>query len=309
MAAGGPRRPNASAPLAGSQRRVPGNVSKVPAAAAGGAGRGAAGYTATGHSHITSLRVAVAEEKSPRLLPFDDGMAVGAPLLPQPEEHGPEERFCMDGPVIQIPGMPARRPATQGDGVLPFPTLVTRMESSVSQASLLLNDRLRTLHGRVQKATLSDLQISELCEIADGVCAAAYHVRKWAAALAPSDEGMQKPAKPGNCEDKDEALAVMHLATSHIIVASACVCKCLRKAITDHCDKAEATVNRIGVPTHDVRALAPHLEAVLCRLSRLSAKVVPTPTARARPEEKLTMNVQCVLEFAEEAKQLNLSDP
>lgn len=247
-----------------------------PATAALGAGKATGGYAPPAapvpHKHVTRMLGADGEE-SPRLIPADDSVMVGAPLLPEPEDNAPEERFCVDGPVIATPGMPARRSAAAVVTVVPFSTLVTRMETSVGQAALLLNDRLRTLSLRATNTVLSGENLHELCEVADGVTAAAYHVQKWAALLAPAEENLRKPSKPGNCEEQAEAFAAMHCASPRILVAAAGANKGFLKAIKDHGEKAEASVNRTGIPTEDIRALGPHLEAVLHRLSRLSSKV------------------------------------
>lgn len=247
------------------------SVQKKGAAAKASDGTGGYPAPATAHGHVARMLPSPAEEMSPRLMPLDDNAVVGPPLLPEPEEHSPEERFCMDFP-IGTPGMPCRRTTAVTETALPFPVLVTRMESSIGQASLLLNDRLRTLHLRLQKMTFCDSQLDELCEIADGVVAAAYHLQKWACLLSP-EEGLRKPTKPGHCEDKDEAFAAMHCAAPRIIVAAAGATKGLQKAIHANGEKAEAVVNGIGVPTEDIRALAPHLEALVFRLSRLNARI------------------------------------
>lgn len=210
---------------------------------------------------------------SPRLIIVDEGTVARAPLLPEPRSPDEEQdRFCTDGPVLETPGMPARRASVLTDAALPFPALVHRMESAVGQGSLLLNERLRTLHLRAQRRKFSKDQIGDLCDIADGVAAAAYHLQKWAALLAPED-GHRTPTKPSACEDKEEAFASMHFSSPRIIVAAAGAHKGLAKNVKEHGDQAEATLNRKGVRTEDIRALAPHLETLIFRLSRLSCRL------------------------------------
>merc|ERR1712157_419803 len=91
--------------------------------------------------------------------------------------------------------------------------------------------------------------------------------------LAPED-GCKKPSKPFHCAEKNEAFASMHSAATRIIVGAAGACKGLKKHVEDEGDKAEATVNRSGVPTKDIQALVPHFEATIFRLSRLSSRLV-----------------------------------
>jgi hypothetical protein len=132
---------------------------------------------------------------------------------------------------------------------------------------------------RAQASTFSESDVGELCDIADALAAAAYHLQKWAAILAPS-EGLHKPNKPLHSEDKEEAFAVLHLSTSRVIVAAAAAGKGFKMASEEHNDEAESFVNSLGVPSQDIRALAPHLEALIFRVSCLSARLRPTQKLR-----------------------------
>lgn len=261
--------PRRGDPLVASQRRA------ADAVRAGCLARAAGGYNADGHTPI--LLRDHGGDASPRLVAPDDAMFVGTHLLAQSrhgaQAEGSEDRFCNEGPVIGSVGLPARNSATSSEARLPFAALVTRMEGAVVQASLLLNDRLSTLHRRGQRATFSEGQVGELCEIAYAVSTVSYHVQKWAALLAP-EEGCKQPSKPFHCEEKDEAFAVMHSAASRIIVGFAAAYKGLKRKVEDTGDEAEATVNRIGVPAQDIRALVPHFEATIFRLSRLNSRLV-----------------------------------
>lgn len=263
------------APPVAAQRRAADAVRASCLGRAVGGQAEPAGYSAVGHTPI--LLSGHGDDVSPRLVAPDDAMYVGSHLLAQGghgiEGEGSEERFCNEGPVVGSVGLPARNSATASETALPFAVLVTRMEGAVVQASLLLNDRLSTLHLRGQRATFSEGQVGELCEITYAVSTVAYHLQKWAALLAP-EEFCKKPSKPFHCEAKDEAFALMHCAAPRIIVAVAGACKGLKKQVEDEGDKAEATVNRIGVPTKDIRALVPHFEATIFRLSRLSSRLV-----------------------------------
>lgn len=223
-------------------------------------------------------------DESPRLLPLDEsgGEAFGAPLVAEPAESKPE-RFCVDGPYLGPVGIPARgrggAPAAASE--MSFPAVVARMESCASQASVVLVGRLPGLRLRcLNAAPLLDAQSGDLCEVADGVVAAAYHLQKWAAVLAAAGLVVDGPAaargpphKPSPCESPEEAFALMHMAASRIMVGIAGVRHGLDAAMKAKGDKAEAYVHGLGVPNRDLRALPPHLETCLARLGRLTSRL------------------------------------
>lgn len=212
-------------------------------------------------------------ELSPRLLAQGQGVPHGAPLLREP---GPppdaDDRFCTQGPIMTCPGMSTRR-STGPHVLLAFPELIIFVDRSVGQASMFLNDRLRLLEMRLKQAPLPAASRRELCEIADGVCAAAYHAQKWAHLLRPDE--FRQPFKPSGCDDAAMALALMHHATPRLMVGASEAKKAMSAALAQHGDKAEARVNKAGVPTADLRALAPHIESLVGRIGRLSNKLRP----------------------------------
>jgi len=222
-------------------------------------------------------------EESPRLLPLEESgwEAFGAPLVAEPAESKPE-RFCVDGPYLGPVGIPARdtrAPAAASE--MSFPAVVAWMESCASQASVVLVGRLPGLRLRcLNAAPLLDAQSGDLCEVADGVVAAAYHLQKWAAVLAAAGLAVDGPAaaqgplhKPSPCESAEEAFALMHMAASRIMVGIAGVKHGLDAAMKAKGDKAEAYVHSLGVPNRDLRALPPHLETCLARLGRLTHRL------------------------------------
>ncbi|CAE8713845.1 unnamed protein product, partial [Polarella glacialis] len=109
----------------------------------------ASGYPAT---PSRALALLPQDAMSPRLLGQDEpssGRTPGAPLLPPPppaEGEPPEDRFCVAGPLQGDGGI--RRSNVPSTAGLSFPQLVHQLEASSLQASLLLNDRLRTLQQR-----------------------------------------------------------------------------------------------------------------------------------------------------------------
>merc|ERR1712113_402323 len=99
-----------------------------------------------------------------------------------------------------------------------------------------------------------------------------YHLQKWAALFFP-EEGHRAPTKPSACEGREGAFASMHFSTSRIVVAAAGSHRGFSKVIQEKGDQAEAVVNKMGVPTEVIRALAPHLENLIYRLGRLSHRL------------------------------------
>lgn len=226
-------------------------------------------------------------EESPRLYSFDAGETVlTAPLLPPPQaplaEGEKEERFCVGGPDISSCGQP--RKSTSVNTAMSFADVVARMEAAMGQASLLLNDRLRTLQSRCQGVTLPPAQATEICEIADGVAAAAYHAQKWAFALRSQvpklDIQDTKPTRPYPCESPEEAFAALHITLPRLMVNSTLAQNALGMIVKAHGEAAEAKVVACGVSLQDLRALAPHLERLVLRLGRLSTAVRAAPTLR-----------------------------
>lgn len=214
------------------------------------------------------------EEASPRLLAQGRGAPHGAPLLREPRARPPsaDDRFCTQGPVMACPASVRRASATDA-AELAFPELITFVDRSVGQASVLLSDRLRLLEQRMKHAPLPEPSRQELCEVAGGVCAAAYHAQKWAHLLRPDE--LRKPFKPSGCDDADMALALMHHATPRLMVGASEAKRSMSAVLAQHGDKAEARVNKLGVPTADLRALGPHIESLVGRIGRLSNKLRP----------------------------------
>lgn len=230
------------------------------------------------------------DEFSPRLAKAEPGDHTGAPLLPPPKpkedkDGGHEDRFCTAGPTME--GMGAKQQLSGNAEEMTFPELVQRLEAAMGQASLLMNDRLRSLQHRVigQGAHLTDPQEKELCEIADGIASAAYHVQKWAHALTPkgpaaATNAPSKPSKPSHCADAEEAFASVRFLLPKLMVSAAEAHKGLVNAEKEHGDKVEKKVRQAGVPIEDLRAIAPHLERIIARLGRLVGSVKPAPSLR-----------------------------
>merc|ERR1719443_2401533 len=77
----------------------------------------------------------------------------------------------------------------------------------------------------------------------------------------------------------------MHSATARISVGVAGAYKGMKNKIQEEGEKAEVAVNRIGVPTEDIRALVPHFEATIFRLGRLSARLIISRQGAALAEK------------------------
>lgn len=241
----------------------------------------AAAAAKTGHQFEPKFRILPnpKEEFSPRLLSLEFAAMdpSGAPLLaPQPtgeEDLEGVDRFCSAGPNIDGPGS-SKRSSLSSPADVAFPELVSRLEKQMNQASLLLNDRLRSLKGKCHTASLSQPQQAELCEISDGVAAAAYHVQKWAHALGRPDQ-FQRPTKPSSSERVEEAFAAVHFSLPKLMVNTTEVYRLLDAVVKTHGAKSEAHVKSLGVAADDIRAIAPHLERLLLRLGRLSTAIKP----------------------------------
>mmetsp|Transcript_102058 Transcript_102058/g.288800 ORF Transcript_102058/g.288800 Transcript_102058/m.288800 type:complete len:355 (-) Transcript_102058:111-1175(-) len=228
------------------------------------------------HRQDSRFRLTDFEEFSPRLTSLETSSTepLGAPLLPPPQAPNaePDERFCTGGPNIDGPGAGSRKFSKTSAVELSFQEMVARLEAALSQASMLLNDRLRALKSKCHLARLSDEQEAELCEIADGVAAAAYHAQKWAFLLQKPEKARQ-PAKPPRCESAEEAFAAMHFTMPKLMVNATEAQKELANVVKKHGNKAQEHVIGLGVCMDDVRAIEPHLEHLLLRLGRLAHSI------------------------------------
>jgi hypothetical protein len=137
----------------------------------------------------------------------------------------------------------------------------------MGQATVLLNNRLTSIQRKCRHAVLSEAQRCEICDVADRIAGAAYHVKKWAFNLRIAGQHL-KPNKPTACEDLEEALAVMRSASSWLLVCSSSVSKNLIDAVKAHGSEAETHLQKRGLQTDGLRALVPHLESCLLRLGR-----------------------------------------
>eukprot|EP00929_Paragymnodinium_shiwhaense_P055785 TRINITY_DN27924_c0_g1_i1.p1 TRINITY_DN27924_c0_g1~~TRINITY_DN27924_c0_g1_i1.p1 ORF type:complete len:354 (-),score=73.16 TRINITY_DN27924_c0_g1_i1:666-1727(-) len=237
-------------------------------------------------------------EYTPRLLPLDPAEAgvsatKGAPLLPEASER-PMERFST-GKALDD-GSCRHKCGLVGQTELSFDELIGRMEATVSQAALLLNDRLRFVQRcyQLSGATLPALESSQLLEIADGIAAAAYFVQSWAHAYKVQSQP-HKPARPVHCEDLDDALSSLRVAMPKLLVGASELQKAMAAAVAASSSAAEeARAAKLGVKLADLRALAPHLEHFIGRLGKLNSNLKPTrlrdvvneklrPTLGARP--------------------------
>lgn len=281
--ASGAREKDRGAGGAGAARGTSKGAGKAGGAAPAGGAAQAGGYLAT--VAVRALK-AGPEDPSPRLLrlaPHQRG--AGSSLLPPPppkrgDDGGyPDDRFCTAGPTLEGPG--GRRSVGDQPEEMAFCDLAERLESAMGQASLILSDRLQTLQRRMKGATLTATQRKELCSIADGISAAVYHVGKWAHAMqAKGETAISRPNRPSPCGDEEEASASLRYLIAKLTVISADAARGLAKAVKTHGDDAEAQVSKMGVPVEDLRSLAPHLEALIMRLGRLSQNIRPGPTMR-----------------------------
>eukprot|EP00927_Polykrikos_kofoidii_P048558 TRINITY_DN42823_c0_g2_i1.p1 TRINITY_DN42823_c0_g2~~TRINITY_DN42823_c0_g2_i1.p1 ORF type:complete len:301 (+),score=49.06 TRINITY_DN42823_c0_g2_i1:204-1106(+) len=212
-------------------------------------------------------------QESPRLRPVNSGNeARGAPLLAEPAEK-PEDRFCSHMPQNDVMGGRGQRSGLISTN-LSFEDSVSRLDTTVSQASIMLNDRLKALQTRCRNASVPEQQVVEFCEIADGIAAASYHVQKWAYCYKTASQ-LVAPAKPTPCDDFDEACSSLRFATPRLMVGAGEVRAALTSAIKTHGASAQEHSAKVGVPLEDLRALPGHLEHWLARLGRFCNSVKP----------------------------------
>jgi len=245
-----------------------------------GAGKAARGSAYSPAPGARSLVKAAPEQQelSPRLFKVEPNATMGAPLLPPPrpksrdDSNGNEDRFCTSGPTLE--GVGGQKSVSSQAEELTFADLVVRLEAIMGQASLLISDRIQTLQRRSRGAKLTAAQVTELCEIADGISAATYHAAKWAYVLQPKGEtALSKPKKPSRCTDMEEASASLRYLIAKLAVTAAAAGKALADAVKTHGDEAEKKVRKMGVPIEDLQSLAPHLEWLIMRLGRLAGNV------------------------------------
>jgi hypothetical protein len=166
-----------------------------------------------------------------------------------------EDRFCTHMPHSNLPCEPLKRQSeAAGHVAVGFKDSVSRLEATVGQASIRINDKLRTLQTRCANgaAELPRAQLRELCGIADGIATAAYHVQKWAHAYkAPSQPS--KPTKPPRSADFQQALSCIRFAIPRLICGANEVFKAVsadffsaRKAAAEQRRQAEAEAHESG---------------------------------------------------------------
>lgn len=226
----------------------------------------------------SSILAGFEEPPSPKLIPVDFQEVHNAgPLLPPPA-HGSEqeERFCTGGPDISSCGQ-VRRSDAAAVSNLTLPEVIARLEPAVGQASLLLNDRLRTFQARAQGKVLSAHQVQEIMSITDGVMAAAYHLQKWAFLLQPKGGELRQPTRQGHCESLEEAMALLHVAVPRITFAVAEAGRGLEAALKASGANIERKLRTVGISSLDLRAVGPHLEKIVFRLGSLSSDIRNAP--------------------------------
>lgn len=215
-------------------------------------------------------------EYSPRLTPFDAPMeGIGAALLPE-LAHDDGEKFCTTAPVVGDEGVrrSSRISAMNARSVSIWDT-ASRIDNFVAQATLLLSERVAGLRSRVRNATMVEHQSVELCDIADGVAAASYHLQKWIAVL--DTYGNPRPAqRPSHVESPEEAFAVLHTMLPRLSMSAKEAQRCFAAAAGNSAGRVpgqtdEDRVRQLGVPPEDLRAFGPHLERLVARVGRLSS--------------------------------------
>jgi hypothetical protein len=188
-----------------------------------------------------------------------------APLLPDlPEKTAtPVERFCTHGPkASDDKGRMSKMAASD----MNFSDVLARLDTNVAQASMLLNDRMRTLESRCRSRQPSDTQLAEICNVADAFATASYYITTWAHLLGVPC-GLHKPVKSAPCVDLDDAFATMRSASSWLMVSTGVVQKTLIAFLRDRGTFVEKHLSALGVQAEDVRNLVPRLECFITRLS------------------------------------------
>jgi hypothetical protein len=185
-----------------------------------------------------------------------------APLLPElPEKPAsPEERFCTQGPNASDD----KSKMLSKD--MSFSDVLARLDTNVSQAALLLNDRLKTLETKCRSRQPSETQLAEICNVADAFATASYYITHWAHLLGVPCR-LHKPVKPAPCVDLDDAFATMRSASSWLMVSTGAVQQALIVFLRDRGTAAEKRLSALGVQTEDIRNLVPRLECLITRLS------------------------------------------
>lgn len=189
----------------------------------------------------------------------------------------PEPRFCIGGPVMDIPGAGARQDTGLNGHTVPLAKLVSRLDATMGQTALLLSERMRVVEHKLATCSSapSDAQCTELCVIADGVAAAAYHVRKWAVLQEPHRS--KRPPKPSPCENVEEAFATMKSVVPRLMVSATDAQRVLLAIVGPEEDTASKRLEDLGVAVEDIRALSPHLEILVARLTRFGSKIGKAP--------------------------------
>lgn len=206
--------------------------------------------------------------------------------MPPPSASGEqEERFCTGGPDIGSCGQ-SRRSDNASLRSLTLSEVVARLESTVGQASLLLNDRLRTFQARAKGNALTPQHEREVCAIADGIMAASYHMQKWAFLLQPKgSDKLRRPIRHSPCDRSEEALAMLHVALPRITFSVTEACKGLASHMKAHGDAAEKKLRELGAPSEDLRAVGPHLERLVYRLGSLCSDLRFAPPSRTEGKD------------------------
>lgn len=162
---------------------------------------------------------------SPQLLPAPPGaLDTFLRVTARASADNPESRFCTHAPRLEFGGAVENRGRRQLKCSLRV--FASRLHTSVSQACVLLLERLSTL-----KACLVNLDHAasgQLLELASGVQAASYHMQKWSVALALEGALPSLPSRPDNAE---EAMAILHLAVPRVMIASSVMQTHLRKLV------------------------------------------------------------------------------
>merc|ERR1719498_273953 len=126
-----------------------------------------------------------------------------------------------------------------------FSDVLARLDTNVAQAALLLNDRLRTLEIKCRSRQPSEVQLAEICNVADAFGTASYYITNWAHLLGVPCR-YHKPVKPAPCIDLDDAFASMRSASSWLMVSTGAVQKALIAVLRDRGAAAEKRLSVLG---------------------------------------------------------------
>eukprot|EP00928_Gymnodinium_smaydae_P002818 TRINITY_DN11023_c0_g1_i2.p1 TRINITY_DN11023_c0_g1~~TRINITY_DN11023_c0_g1_i2.p1 ORF type:complete len:299 (-),score=58.34 TRINITY_DN11023_c0_g1_i2:62-847(-) len=150
----------------------------------------------------------------------------------------------MDGPKAEF-GNPPDDANTSSDARCALRVFATRLQTALSQSTLVLLERLQGLR-RLKEITPSPQQAQQLNQLCAGVQCVSYYVQKWALALDPDARG-RPPTKPADADGAEDSLAVMQLSLPRLLISLGALQTGIRQLANACAERALADVTE-GTP-------------------------------------------------------------